>query len=93
MYENSLIIRTSFFGETFPYEKAFVDQWTSKDYIDVMAPKIYKHATSSQLGIVHVYSKRTTLYNLALKRKPNVIRSTLEQVNFGFNLPKDLSLV
>lgn len=93
MYENSLIIRTSFFGETFPYEKAFIDQWTSKDYIDVMAPKIYRHSISSQLGIIHVHSERITLYNLALKRKPNVIKSTLEEVNFGFKLPKDLSLV
>ena len=39
-YENSLVIRTSFFGYDFPYEAAFVDQWSSKDYVDIIAPKV-----------------------------------------------------
>ena len=38
LYDKSLIIRTSFFGRDFPYDKALTDQWTSKDYVDVMAP-------------------------------------------------------
>ena len=64
-YHNSLVIRTSFFGEKFPYEKAFTDQWSSKDYIDVMAPKILQTCLSTSVGIEHVYSKRRTLHEIA----------------------------
>lgn len=91
-YENSLIVRTSFFGKQFPYEKAFTNQWTSKDYIDVMAPKIYEKVISNKRGIVHVFSKRRSLYELALMRKKNVVQSSLDDVDFGFDVPRDLSL-
>ena len=92
-YENSLIIRTSFFGENFPYSRAFTDQWTSKDYIDLMAPKIHKQAISNRTGIIHVFSKRRSLYELALIRNKNVVQSSLDDVDFGFNMPRDLSLL
>ena len=40
MYDNSLIVRTSFGDTVFPYEKAFVDQWTSRLRVDVLAKKL-----------------------------------------------------
>lgn len=91
-YDNSLIIRTSFFDNHFPYEKAFIDQWTSKDYIDIMAPKIFFEIKSNKKGISHVSSNRRTLYELAKLRKPDVIPCKLEDVDYGFKMPIDLSL-
>lgn len=92
-YKNSLIIRTSFFGTTFPYDKAFVDQWTSKDYIDIMAPKILKACLSEEYGIKHIHSKRRSLYELAKIRRKNVKPVSLKDYDFGFKMPKDLSLL
>ncbi len=91
-YSNSLVIRTSFFGETFPYESAFVDQWTSKDYIDIMAPKILKACLSNENGIKHVASKRRSLYQLAKLRKQDVVAMSISDFNINFDLARDLSL-
>lgn len=91
-YDNSLVIRTSFFDLNFPYSKAFVDQWSSKDYIDIMAPKIFQKATSNHNGIAHVASERRTLFEIAKERRQDVEPIELGNFECGFQLPKDLSL-
>jgi dTDP-4-dehydrorhamnose reductase len=91
-YDNSLVIRTSFFGNNFPYDKAFVDQWTTKDYIDIIAPKVFAEVIMRKTGISHIKSKRRTLYDLAKIRKSDVIASELHNYDYGFKLPFDLSL-
>ncbi len=91
MYDNSLIIRTSFYGKTFPYEKALVDQWSSKDYIDIIAPKIFKAALSDVKGIVHCGSDKKTIYEIAKERKKDVIKFYRKDLNFS--VLKDTSLV
>ena len=73
MYDNSLIIRTSFFPQQFPYDKAFIDQWSSKDYIDIIAPKIMRACLSTNTGIVHCGSDRNSIYDIAKRRKLDVI--------------------
>jgi dTDP-4-dehydrorhamnose reductase len=89
-YENSIIIRTSFFDKYFPYDKAFIDQWTTKDYIDVMAPLIIKECFSDKKGIIHVASTKQTLYDIAVKRKENVLKSSVKDISF--KVPIDTSL-
>jgi len=91
MYNNALIIRTSFFTHSFPYEKAFVDQWSSKDYVDIIAPKVLEAALSNKLGIVHCVSKRRTLLDIARDRKPEVQAISRNDINFP--TPKDTSLI
>jgi dTDP-4-dehydrorhamnose reductase len=91
-YDNSLVIRTSFFGETFPYDKAFTDQWSSKDYIDIIAPKILLEINLNKTGVSHVYSTRRTLFDIAKQRKDDVLPCELKDFNFGFMMPIDLSL-
>jgi dTDP-4-dehydrorhamnose reductase len=91
-YENSLVIRTSFFGNTFPYDKAFTDQWSSKDYIDIIAPKILLEISLNKTGISHVYSIRRTLFDIAKQRRKNVLPCQLKDFDFGFKMPIDLSL-
>lgn len=89
-YENSLVIRTSFFDTFFPYDKAFVDQWSTKDYIDIMAPMILKECLSDKKGIVHVASSKKSLYDLAVERKKDVLKISVKDVNF--KVPIDTSL-
>ena len=91
MYDNSLVIRTSFFGKEFPYDKAFVDQYSTKDYIDIMAPKILNACLSKEIGIIHIFSNKETIFEKAIKRKKNVLpiqRSDIKNIN----IPRDTSL-
>lgn len=92
IYNNSLVIRTSFFGDSFPYDKAFTDQWSTKDYIDIIAPKILSEIKLNKKGVSHVYSIRRTLYDIAKQRKENVLPCQLKDFDFGFKMPIDLSL-
>jgi len=68
MYDKTLVIRTSFFGRSFPYEKAFIDQWSTKDYVDIIAPKILEAALSDKLGVVHCVSSKRSIYEIAKER-------------------------
>lgn len=89
-YENSLVIRTSFFGYEFPYEAAFVDQWSSKDYVDIIAPKVLEEILSDKKGIVHVGNGRRTIYDIASDRSDNVKKIYRKEV--GIFIPKDISI-
>jgi len=88
-YNNSLIIRTSFCEHIFPYEKAFVDQYTSRDYVDIIAPIILNHTLSEMKGVVHVGTERKTIFELARRRKINI--GKLKRSEMGFKIPKDTS--
>jgi dTDP-4-dehydrorhamnose reductase len=90
MYENCLVIRTSFFKKEFPYEKAFIDQWSSKDYIDIIAPKIFDQCLTQKNGIVHCVSSRRTLFEIAKQRKDDV--KPWSRKDFNFPTPRDTSL-
>lgn len=95
-YKNSLIIRTSFSPDIFPYDKAFVDQYTSRDSLAVIAPIILELAEMPDLtGIINVGTERKTVRELALKLgKANVGEISRKDVSFAtpydtsFNLLK-----
>ena len=74
IYDNSLSIRTEFLPTEFPFEFAYVDKWTSKDYVDILAPKIVEKCLSDETGVCNVGSKRRTFYEIAKGRNPNVKR-------------------
>jgi len=84
-YKNSLSIRTEFFGHDFPYPAAFTDRWASKDYIDVIAPKIASISLSNKTGICNVGSPRKTLYEIAKQRKKDVDKLFVK--DFGQKVP------
>jgi len=92
MYDRHLIIRTSFFANEFPYDRAFVDQWSSKDYIDIMAPKILEACLSNQCGIKHVFSSKETIFIKARKRKCNVKPISINDIE-NLKIPRDTSLI
>jgi len=89
-YDNSLVIRTSFCELEFPYERAFVDQHTSRDYVDVIAPLISGAILSGENGIKHVGTERKTVYDLASRRKPEVGKLSIGELSFS--VPADTSL-
>tara|TARA_R110001606_G_scaffold88498_1_gene199334 strand:- start:684 stop:1376 length:693 start_codon:yes stop_codon:yes gene_type:complete len=88
-YNDSLVIRTSFCQSKFPYEKAFVDQFTSRDYVDIIAPKILNCVLSQKTGTVHIGTERKTVFELAQRRKADVGTLSIKDVNF--NAPRDTS--
>jgi dTDP-4-dehydrorhamnose reductase len=89
-YENSLIIRTSFGPTTFPYDKAFVDMWTSKDVVDVIAPMILKATKSNVTGILNIGTDRKNMFEYASKLNKNVKKAIRNE--FANSLDFDTSL-
>ena len=61
MYDNHIIIRTSFGPNVFPYEKAFIDQWTSRENAKTIAGKIANLMESDFKGTVHLGSQKNRL--------------------------------
>lgn len=68
MVPDHLIIRTSFGPNEFPYEYAYNNKWTSKDYVDIIAPMILKAAKSYLTGIINIGTESKTIYDLANQR-------------------------
>ncbi len=92
LYENSLIIRTSFCEPVFPHPKAFIDQYTSRDSITVIAPMILALALDRDLtGIVHVGTERKTVKELALKLGKSAV-GDIKRDEVDFQVPRDTSL-
>mgnify|MGYP001177734176 CR=1 FL=1 len=89
LIDRNLVVRTSFCENQFPYPKAFIDQYTSRDYVDVISPLIYEAATSKRTGVVHVGTERKSVYELAAKRKADVGELSVNDINF--KVPIDTS--
>tara|TARA_B100000073_G_scaffold347127_1_gene360464 strand:+ start:1097 stop:1822 length:726 start_codon:yes stop_codon:yes gene_type:complete len=79
-YPNHLSIRTSFCPEEFPFDTAYTDKWSSQDYVDLIAPKIVDAALSKKTDVVNIGHKRRSFYELALERKPDVKKGSVESI-------------
>jgi dTDP-4-dehydrorhamnose reductase len=92
LYDNSLIIRTSFGPNEFPYPKAFADQWTSRECVRDIAKKVVTISLKTVTGVVHLGGKRRTVYEYAksLDETKEIGQLSLNDVNFV--APKDTSL-
>lgn len=92
LYDNSLIIRTTFGPNVFPYEKAFSDQWTSRESVSEIAKRIVKLVEKDATGVVHVGGKRKTVYRYArsLDKKKKIGKISIKDATF--RVPKDTSL-
>lgn len=88
MVPDHLIIRTSFGASKFPYPVAYDNLFTSRDYVDVIAPMILDVATSSLQGIINIGTDRKSIAEFAHWR--NVVPNSQipEQKDFSFNLDK-----
>lgn len=91
MNPENLVIRTSFFPLEFKHPAAFVDQYTTKDFVDIIAPLVYKEAISDKTGVVHIGTERGSVYNKVKKRYPNIKKMSRMDIKSVF-IPKDVSL-
>jgi dTDP-4-dehydrorhamnose reductase len=88
MVPDHLIIRTSFGSSEFPYEYAYNNMWTSKDYVDVIAPMILEASKSDLTGIINIGTEKKTMLNYARRRNPDITGKPLTDNSS----PKDSSL-
>lgn len=92
MYDKSLIVRTTFGPDVFPFEKAFVDQWTSRECVSIIAAKISRLVDKDIVGVIHVCGQRRTVFEYAksLDAAREIGKLSIHDVNF--NVPMDTSL-
>jgi dTDP-4-dehydrorhamnose reductase len=86
-----LIIRTLFKPNPFPWDKAFIDQYTQGDYANIIAPLIVKEIkkwNKINSKIVYVGTGRKTIYELAIRTKPGVKKVSVNDIK-EVKLPKD----
>lgn len=88
--KNHLIIRCSFGKTHFSYSQAFIDKWSSKDYVDIIAPLIYEATLSPITGVLNIGTERKTLFSHARERNESVNPVKLADTNFF--TPYDTSL-
>src|SRR5579859_370715 len=53
MYDKALIVRTTFGPDRFPYERAFTDQWTSREPVSTISRKLLSLAGADLVGVIH----------------------------------------
>jgi dTDP-4-dehydrorhamnose reductase len=87
-----LIVRTSFGPDVFPYPKAFVDQWTSRQPVSETARQIVALIESGARGTVHVGGPRRTVMEYAQSLDPTRDIERLSLKDVTFTAPVDTSL-
>lgn len=87
---NHLIIRTSFGASEFAYPAAFADKYSSKEYVDVIAPDILDAAKGPLTGVLNIGGPRRTIFEYAASRNPAVRR--IKRADSVFESPADTSL-
>jgi dTDP-4-dehydrorhamnose reductase len=92
LYDNALIIRTSFGPDVFPYPKAFVDQWTSRQAVSAAARDILAAVQSDVTGVLHVGGPRRSVHEYALSLDPTQDIGRLSIKDVSFAVPVDTSL-
>lgn len=91
-YDKSLIVRTSFSANEFPYPKAFIDQWTSRITVSELAEKLVQLIDIEETGILHIGGLRRTVYEYAKSISPDKEIGELSLNDVSFTAPKDTSL-
>lgn len=87
----SLVLRVPFRYAPWPYESAFVDQWTSARWIHEVAPDIIRAAQMDVTGILHIGGPRRSTFEMAREIKPDV-KAGFRQDWKGMVIPRDTSL-
>lgn len=88
---NDLIIRTSFKPREWKYPRAFVDLFTSADFIDIIAEKISFLVASKAKGIFNVGTQRKSVFDIAKVHNPAVQPMSRAEIT-NVNLPVDTSM-
>jgi dTDP-4-dehydrorhamnose reductase len=92
LWDKSLIVRTSFGPDEFPFPKAFSDQWTSRQSVSVAARAIVRAVESGLTGVLHVGGPRRTVFEYARALSPSLKIEPLSVNDVSFSVPHDTSL-
>jgi dTDP-4-dehydrorhamnose reductase len=92
LYDKALVIRTTFGPNRFPYDRAFGDQWTSREAVSVIAQKLRALVGREVFGVVHVGGKRRTVLDYARSLDPSRNIGELSIKDVPFKVPVDTSL-
>lgn len=92
MYDNSLIIRTSFCESYFKYDQAFDDQWTSRSNVTHIANLISTALKNDLRGIIHIGGKGQTVYQLAKELSPHKKITKCSREIAKYPIPKNTKL-
>lgn len=94
-HSRHLIIRTSFKPNPFPFPKAYIDQYTQGDYVDVIAELLAKRIQEwdrKTSGLEYLGTGRKTMFELAKRTRRDVLPNKVDDYNkkIKINLiPKD----
>lgn len=89
--KHHLIIRTLFKPNPFPFPRAFVDQYTEGDYVDVITPLIIKAIQSwdkKTSKMIYIGTGRKTIFELAKRSRPDVEKMSIKEIT-AVTLPAD----
>lgn len=92
LYDRALIVRTSFGPNAFPYPKAFVDQWTSRESVAEIARKLVRVLVLDLAGVLHIGGPRRTVYEYATSLHTGKEIGELSVDEVDFQAPRDTSL-
>ena len=92
LYDKSLIIRTTFGPNTFPFPKAFVDQWTSRESVSTIAAMVCRALEKDITGVLHVGGPRKTVLEYAESLNPDQEIGKIRISDVSFSVPRDTSL-
>jgi dTDP-4-dehydrorhamnose reductase len=92
LFDRALVIRTSFGPDRFPYDRAFADQWTSREPVSVIARKLKALADSELTGVIHVGGPRRTVLEYARSLDGTRQVGSLSIKDVSFSVPVDTSL-
>jgi len=86
-----LILRTSFKPTPFPFPKAYIDQYTQGDSIDIIAEILAKRVKDWDRKtslFEYLGTGRKTIYEMAIKTRPDVVGNSVDEYNqkIGKNL-------
>lgn len=89
---SSLITRQSFKQKgPWPHPKAFIDQYTSRDTVDILVDQMIQALFGGHTGIVHLGTERKTVYDLAKRQSPDVEPISIKDIK-DVVIPQDTSL-
>ncbi len=90
--EDHLIIRTSFVSRfKTKYKGAFCDQYTSRDFVDILAPQLLRAALSELIGTIHIGSHRRSQYDLLRIAFPEIRPTRRRDVDSSLTADSSLS--
>jgi len=90
IYDNSLILRSSFRERPFAHPRAFTDAYKPYLYYDEIAPIILKILEKDVMGVLNVGGDRKSVYEFAKESNPDVGKISRKEI--GDWVPEDTSM-